>query len=110
VQAFRAQNDVADGSTSGPSRTADERLLIRELSHRVQMTTPIIDALSFALNGELIHRFGRDGTVSILILPIDGDIPQIANSRQINGGDLIAASTMPAAEPSRRRGDAPKRH
>jgi hypothetical protein len=60
----------------------------------------IIDALALALNGEIVHRSESDGTTSILIFPIGDDIPQIVNSPTIIGGDLIAASANPAAEPS----------
>jgi two-component sensor histidine kinase len=55
----------------------------------------IVEALAKELDGEIVHRFGAEGAVSILIFPLNGKAPQIDNDPWMNdegrcGGRLAA--------------------
>jgi hypothetical protein len=44
----------------------------------------IVDALARELNGEIFHRFGADGALSVLIFPVSGETPQTKTDSLIN--------------------------
>jgi two-component sensor histidine kinase len=54
----------------------------------------IIEALAKELDGEIVHRFGAEGAVSMLIFPLNSKAQQIENDHWINDkewGDLRSA-------------------
>ena len=70
-----AQCCVMDnGSSQGSSRPGDG--------------LKIVDALARELNGEIVHRFGTDGALSVLIFPVSGETPQTKNGSLIDD-DLV---------------------
>jgi two-component sensor histidine kinase len=60
----------------------------------------IIDALASELNGEIVHRFGIEGSTSILIFPIPGKPLQMENARRVRAGESIATTAEPAVAKS----------
>jgi two-component sensor histidine kinase len=66
-----AQCCVTDnGSSQGSSRPGDG--------------LKIVEALARELNGDISHRFGADGALSVLIFPVGGETPQLRNDSPIN--------------------------
>jgi two-component sensor histidine kinase len=64
----------------------------------------IVDALARELNGEIFHRFGADGALSVLIFPVSGETPQLKSDPLINDGLACRRRTAcsPETEISRR--------
>jgi two-component sensor histidine kinase len=48
----------------------------------------IVDALARELDGEIFHRFGADGALSVLIFPVSAETPQTKSDSPIND-DLV---------------------
>jgi len=44
----------------------------------------IVDALVKELDGEIVHRFGAEGALSILIFPLSRKVPQDSDSRMLD--------------------------
>jgi hypothetical protein len=49
----------------------------------------IIKALAKELDGEIVHRFGAEGAVSMLMFPFNGKIQKIENDAWIGDKDWV---------------------
>jgi len=77
-------------------------------SHRPGQGLKIVEALARELNGEIVHRFGSEGALSILIFPISGDPPQTVDLSRIDDGRL-GRGRVAAVSQSRRPPQSPQR-
>jgi two-component sensor histidine kinase len=62
----------------------------------------IVDALARELNGEIFHRFGADGALSVLIFPVSGETPQTKNDSLINDDPVCRRRAVCSPEPATR--------